>query len=86
MTDECEDLRKAADLIREQHRADDPVHDFWCGIAHYFGHQAEAAQFSTIRGNLAWINFNQAVRSARAYLEAGGIVVPSQENASHGER
>lgn len=86
MADECEDLRKAADLVREEHKPGDPLWEFWNSVAAWFGHEAEGAQFGgTIKTPQGWANFNRSVRAARTLLDSGWTVGPPVKNEPHGE-
>jgi hypothetical protein len=68
--DPVADLRNAADLIREQHPPGDPLWAFWRSVASGYGVDAARAASGAIRNITEW---NETVRGARAYLDAGGI-------------
>lgn len=79
-----EELRRAADRIREHYPVSHPDWEFWQGVASWFCREAERLDSSLVKGDSAWSAFNDALRTARAYPRLAEEPEPPEQSGLHG--
>lgn len=73
ITEQLATLQDASNLIYEQHGADDPEYQFWCGIARLFDRAASALDegLGDMR-NWDKVTWNVTLAAAQNYLAVNG--------------